>query len=80
LEVQLKHVPKRKVALAGSPAGEALSALWYLGREEVTPEIFGRIEERLPNEEFAVLANKQKVMPGWMREALWEYQRERKVV
>lgn len=79
LEVQVKHVPKRKVELAGSPAGEALSALWYLGREEVTPEVFGKIEERLPGEEFAELTKKQSVMPGWMSEALREYQRERKV-
>ncbi len=79
LEVHLKHVPKRKVALAGRPAGEALSALWYLGRDEVTPEIFEQIEERLPAEEFAVLTNRKDVMPGWMHDALGAYQRERRV-
>ena len=79
LEVQLKHVPKRKVALAGRPAGEALSALWYLGRDEVTPEIFEQIEERLPAEEFAALINRKDVMPGWMHDALGAYQRERRV-
>lgn len=79
LEVHVKHVSKRKVALAGRPAGEALSALWYLGRDEVTPEVFGQIAERLSTEEFAALANKQNDMPGWMREALREYQRDRRV-
>ena len=79
LEVHLKHVPKRKVVLAGRPAGEALSALWYLGRNEVTPETFEHIEERLPAEEFAALTNKQDSMPGWMRDALRAYQQERRV-
>lgn len=32
LVVRLQHVTPRKLALAGRPAGQALSALWYLGR------------------------------------------------
>jgi hypothetical protein len=75
LRVELKHVASRKMALAGRPAGEALSALWYLGRNEVTPETFEQIEERLPSNEFAALTNNQEVMPGWMRSALHEYQK-----
>ena len=79
LEVQLKHVAARKMALAGRPAGEALSALWYLGKGEVTPETFAQIKERLPASEFAVLTNKQKIMPGWMRDTLNEYRRGHEV-
>ena len=75
LHVQLKHVASRKMALAGRPAGEALSALWYLGRNEVTPETFEQIEERLPSNEFAALTNNKEIMPGWMRNALNEYQK-----
>ena len=78
-EIHLKHVAPRKVALAGSPAGEALSALWYLGSDEVSPSSFRRIEERLPEEEFSVLVKSQEVMPGWMRDALHQYQREQQV-
>jgi hypothetical protein len=73
LEVQLKHVAARKVALAGRPAGEALSALWYLGKDEVTPATFAQIEERLPASEFSALTSKQEIMPGWMRDKLNEY-------
>ena len=79
LEVHLKHVPMRRVALAGRPAGEALSALWHLGRDDVTPEVFEQIEGRLPAGEFAALTSKQDVMPGWMRDALGAYRRERRV-
>ena len=75
LHVQLKHVASRKMALAGRPAGEALSALWYLGRNEVTAETFEQIEERLPSNEFAALINNKEIMPGWMRNALNEYQK-----
>ena len=75
LHVQLKHVASRKMALAGRPAGEALSALWYLGRNEVTPETFEKIEARLPSNEFSALTNNQEIMPGWMRNALNEYQK-----
>jgi hypothetical protein len=76
LQVQIKHVASRKMALAGRPAGEALSALWYLGRNEVTPKTFKRIEERLSSSEFATLSNNQAIMPGWMRSALNEYQKD----
>ena len=78
-EVQLKRVAPRKVALAGRPAGEALSALWYLGSDTVTPQTFEQIEKRLPPEEFSFLAHKQEIMPGWMRDTLSEYQRKRQV-
>ncbi len=78
-EVRLKRVAPRKVALAGRPAGEALSALWYLGSDEVTPQTFEQIEGRLPPEEFSFLTHKQEIMPGWMRDALSEYQRKRQV-
>jgi hypothetical protein len=74
LHVQLRHVASRKMALAGRPAGEALSALWYLGRHEVTPETFEKIKERLPADEFAALTNNHEIMPGWMRSALNEFQ------
>ena len=63
------------MALAERPAGEALSALWYLGRNEVTPETFVQIEEHLPPGEFSALTNNQDIMPGWMRSALNEYQK-----
>ena len=75
LQVELKHVASRKLALAGRPAGEALSALWYLGRNEVTPETFEQIEKHLPSSEFSALTNNQEIMPGWMRSALSEYQK-----
>ncbi len=74
LQVRLQHVAARKMALAGRPAGQALSALWYLGRRQVTPTTFERIAAKLPQPEFEVLRNAKSSMPAWMLEALRRYE------
>lgn len=77
LAAELKRVSQRKLVLAGRPAGEALSALWYLGKEGVTPEVFERIRTQLPPEEFTALLGKKAVMPAWLSEATSRYEKER---
>ncbi len=74
LQVRLQHVAARKLTLAGRPAGMALSALWYLGRRQVTPTTFERIAAKLPQAEFEVLRNAKSSMPAWMLEALRRYE------
>lgn len=69
LEVRLSHVSSRKMALAGRPAGMALSALWYLGKQEVAPATIAVLRQRLPAEEFKVLSNSKSIMPAWMSDA-----------
>ncbi|MDV7212357.1 DUF6088 family protein [Azotobacter beijerinckii] len=73
--VRLQHVAPRKLALAGRPAGQALSALWYLGRNQVSPGTFKRIAERLPSSEFQALREAKASMPAWMVAALTGYER-----
>jgi hypothetical protein len=75
LVVRLQHVTPRKLALAGRPAGQALAALWYLGRGQVTPHTFKQIAERLPAGEFEALSRAKASMPAWMVEALARYER-----
>ncbi len=75
LIVRLQHVAPRKLALAGRPAGQALSALWYLGRNQVTSDTFKQIAKRLPADEFEVLSGAKASMPAWMVEALIRYER-----
>jgi hypothetical protein len=74
LEVVLKKVAKRKLKLSGSIAGQALSALWYLGKENVTAETFERLWQELPQEEYASLKSVESSMPGWMTHALHEFE------
>lgn len=75
LVVRLQHVAPRKLVLAGRPAGQALSALWYLGRSQVTPNTFKQIAKKLSVDEFEALSGAKASMPAWMVEALTLYER-----
>lgn len=75
MTIRLQHVAPRKLALAGRPAGQALSALWYLGRHQVTPGTFKRIAEKLSSSEFQALREAKASMPAWMVQALSRYER-----
>jgi hypothetical protein len=77
MEVLLKHVSPRKLALTGRPAGIALTALWYLGKEAVNLETVERIRSRLPREEFEVLRSSTRLMPGWMHDAFVKFEETR---
>ena len=68
--VELRHAAPRKLALAGRPAGLALSALWYLGKKQTTPVVLERIKNRLPPEEFEALKSAMAYMPAWMAQAI----------
>lgn len=70
LQIHLQHVAARKLSLAGRPAGQALSALWYLGRKNVSSSTFGSLASKLSKEEFEALINIKPLMPAWMVEAL----------
>ena len=74
LSIRLQHVAPRKLVLAGRPAGQALSALWYLGRSHVTPDTFGQIAKKLSATEFQALRQAKASMPAWMVAALSCYE------
>jgi len=74
LEIVLKHTTARKLALAGRPAGEALSALWYLGRHQVTPATIAQVRRKLPAAEFDALSKAKASMPGWMATTFHRYE------
>lgn len=59
---------RRRLQLAGEPAGLALAALWYLGKGHATPQAIARIESAIGPEEFARLRSAD--MPVWMADAL----------
>ena len=75
LVIKLQHVAPRKLVLAGRPAGQALSALWYLGKHQVTPDTFKRFAEKLSPTEFQALQEAKSSMPSWMIAALMAYER-----
>jgi len=63
----VKNVSSRLLALAGRPAGVAFSALWYMGREQVTPQTLAFIQKKLPTKEFAALRECPQ-LPAWLKE------------
>lgn len=66
LEVTLKHVSRKKIPLPESKAGLAILALWYLGKNQVTPKVIRKIEKRLTHHEFKKFISSTEYMPGWM--------------
>lgn len=74
LQIKLQRVAARKLALAGRPAGQALAALWYLGKQQVSAATFERIAAKLSELEFEVLHSAKNSMPAWMLDALRSYE------
>jgi Family of unknown function (DUF6088) len=74
LQLVLKHVAARKLALSGRPSGLALSALWYLGKEQVSPRTIETIREKLTPEAFEEFKAETRSMPAWMADTLHRYE------
>lgn len=68
LAVALKHASQRKLQLAGTGAGLALVALWFLGSREVTSQIVDSLKATLTDDEYQLLINAD--LPTWMAKAL----------
>ena len=68
-EVQMIHTSnQRKLQYAGTKIGLAISALWYLGRDLVTPSVITTLKSYLSNEEFATLKNAN--LANWMHNVI----------
>ena len=68
IAVRLVHTAnRRRLQFAGEPTGAAISALWYLGKDNVTPETVATIEAALGPSEAKKLRSAD--MPAWMQMA-----------
>lgn len=69
ITVRMVHTSnRRRLQFAGEAAGVALSALWYLGKDNVSPKTVAAIEAALGPAEFQRLRSAD--MPAWMTKAL----------
>ena len=69
ITVRMVHTSNRqRLQFAGEAAGTALSALWYLGKNNVTPATVATIEAALGPAEFQRLCSAD--MPAWMTKVL----------
>jgi len=76
MRIKLKHVNPSKLIGAGTTPGLVLSALQYLGKENVNTEIIKKIKHRIKEKEFKATINWIEHMPGWMADAFYRYQQE----
>ena len=76
LPLILKHVARRKLALSGRPSGLALSALWYLGKKQVSTSTIKAIREKLTSQAFEEFKAETPSMPAWMANTLHRYEQE----
>ncbi len=77
VSVRLQHVSPRKLVYPGTKVGMAISALWYLGKEQVNSEVFEAIRSRLSSAEYVALKAVAPQMPCWMADALHKYEKGR---
>ncbi len=75
LRVQLRHAAPKELVLAGTPAGEALRALRYLGPKQVTPAVIAQVRGALPVAEFTTLREETNAMPAWLSDEFYRFER-----
>ena len=69
ITVRMVHTSsRRRLQFAGEATGTALSALWYLGKDNAPPEVVTTIAAALGPAEFEKLRSAD--MPAWMTKAL----------
>ena len=66
--VRLKHVSRDRLQHAGTNVGMALTALHYIGKKGLSPQVVSKITNALSSEELLKLRACR--MPEWMRSAL----------
>jgi hypothetical protein len=74
LSVQLRHAAPRELVLPGTPAGDALRALRYLGPKQVTPAVIAQVRGALPPAEFKTLREETNAMPAWLSDEFYRFE------
>ena len=75
ITVKMIHTSnQRRLQFAGKKPGLALSALWYLGKNNVNAQVISKIKSGLSAEDFETL--KSADMPVWMSTALNRYSQD----
>jgi hypothetical protein len=77
LTIKLVRASARKIQLSSTRVGLAISALWFLGKEETTHKAIAKIERQLSPDEFAQIKQLNAYMPGWLSNKLYSFQRKK---
>jgi hypothetical protein len=74
--IKLQHVNPSKLIAPGTISGLIISALMYLGKDNVTSKTISMIKARVTSEEFLQTTKMVEHMPTWMADLFYKYQRE----
>jgi len=72
--VKLRHASNRQLTMAGTPAGLALAALRYLGRQAVDEQTVEQVRDRIGDEQFQVMRQEAGAIPSWLSDVIWRAQ------
>jgi hypothetical protein len=72
--VKLRHASNRQLTLAGTPAGTALAALRYLGKEAVSERTVEHVRARIGDEQFEAMRKETGAIPSWLSDVIWRVQ------
>lgn len=72
--VKLRHASNRQLALAGTPAGTALAALRYLGKQAVSERTIEQVRARIGDEQFEAMRQETGAIPSWLSDVIWQAQ------
>jgi hypothetical protein len=75
LEITLKHISPRKLIEPETFIGIVISALWYLGKENLNQNILKKIQHKLGRKKFLKLYNYLTNMPSWMANAFYNHKK-----
>jgi hypothetical protein len=75
--IRFRHVAPRQMQYAGTAVGTAIAAIRYLGKENVTPQVIGKLEQALTQEDFQTLRTATTALPDWAMDKFFEYEASR---
>lgn len=71
--VRLEHISQRKLVKPGTAIGDAILALWYLGKKHVTTDTIKKIHQQLKPAAFNSFIENAEHMPAWMANNVYQY-------
>lgn len=76
--VELKHANPSRLIAPGTLCGTILSALLYLGKENVNSEIIEHIKKQVPAKDFNQIFSEIENIPAWLANAFYHYKKDTK--
>lgn len=77
MTITLKHITPRKLVAPGTIVGTVITALWYLGKKNVTNKIIKKIVTQLTEEQLNDLMNEIEHMPHWMADLFYNLKQDK---